>query len=98
MTKELLIRKFPWLFDVVGDFKLQVEYGYYEYEKDNYIKTKFNSMFATDTVVAAYQSGNVVVEKDSLDFGNDRFLLVCKNGTILQFSSSEWAAITIIKG
>jgi len=64
--------------------------------EDNYIKTKFNSMFATDTVVAAYQSGNVVVEKDSLDFGNDRFLLVCKNGTILQFSSSEWAAITII--
>ena len=55
-------------------------------------------MFATDAVVAAYQSGNVVVEKDSLDFGNDRFLLVCKNGTILQFSSSEWAAITIIKG
>ena len=30
MTKELLIKKFPWLFDVVGDFKLQVEYGYYQ--------------------------------------------------------------------
>ena len=98
MTKELLIRKFPWLFDVVGDFKLQVEYGYYEYEKDNYIKTKFNSMFATDTVVAAYRTGNIVVDKDGLDFGSNRSLLVCKNGTILQFTSSEWAAITIIKG
>ena len=98
MTKELLIREFPWLFDVVGDFKLQVEYGYYEYEKDNYIKTKFNSMFATDAVVAAYRSGNIVVDNDGLDFGSNLFLLICKNGTILQFTSSEWAAITIIKG
>ena len=98
MSKELLIKKFPWLFDVVGDFKLQVKYGFYEYEKDNHIKTKFNSMFATDTVVAAYRSGNIVVDKDGLDFGSNRFLLICKNGTILQFTSSEWAAITIIKG
>ena len=98
MTKELLIRKFPRLFDVVGDFKLKFEYNYYDYEKDNHIKTKFNSMFATDIVVAAYRSGNIVVDKDVLDFGSNRFLLICKNGTILQFTSSEWAAITIIKG
>ena len=49
-------------------------------------------------VVAAYRSGNIVVDKDGLDFGSNRFLLICKNVTILQFTSSEWAAITIIKG
>ena len=98
MNKEFLIKKFPWLFDEVGDFKLKFEYKYYDYEKDNHIKTKFNSMFATDTVVAAYRSGNIVVNKDVLDFGSGRFILICKNGTILQFTSSEWAAITISKG
>ena len=98
MNKEILIKKFPWLFDVVGDFRLKFEYKYYEYEKDNHIKTKFNSMFTTDTVVAAYRSGNIVVDKDGLDFGSNCFLLICKSGTILQFTSSEWAAITIIKG
>ena len=33
MNKEILIKKFPWLFDEVGDFKLQLKYGFYEYEK-----------------------------------------------------------------
>ena len=98
MNKELLTKKFPWLFDAIGDFKLRVKYDYYEYEKDNHIKTKFNSMFGTDNIIAAYRSGDIVVEKDSLDFGSNRFLLICKNGTILQFTSSEWAVITIVKG
>lgn len=71
---------------------------FYEYEKDNHLKTKFNSMFGTDRVVAAYKCGKIIVEKDGVDFGGDRMLLVCKNGTILQLSSSEWAAISIIKG
>ena len=39
MNKEILIKKFPWLFDEVGDFRLKFEYEYYKYEKDNHISS-----------------------------------------------------------
>lgn len=28
MNKELLIKRFPWLFDVVQDFNIKIKYGF----------------------------------------------------------------------
>ena len=42
MNKEFLIKKLPWLFDEVGDFKLKFEYKYYDYEIINNLFSDFN--------------------------------------------------------